>query len=59
MANVEPSLFDDIDEVAEERALQEAEAAYAAGRTISHEAMTAWLKSWGEPDELPPPRVGD
>ena len=30
-----------------------------AGRTISHEAVKAWLLSWGTPNELPPPKVGD
>jgi len=58
MANTETSIFDEIDEVAEERALEEAEAAYAAGRVISHEAMMRWLASWGGPEELPPPPVG-
>jgi predicted transcriptional regulator len=58
MAEPEPSIFDQIDEVAEERALEEAETAYAAGQVISHEAMTRWLESWGKPDELPPPPVG-
>jgi hypothetical protein len=24
-----------------------------------HEAMKAWLLSWGKADELPPPQVGD
>ena len=26
-----------------------------SGEFISHEAMEAWLRSWGTPDELPPP----
>ncbi|MGQ0483788.1 MAG: CopG family ribbon-helix-helix protein [Hyphomicrobiales bacterium] len=26
-----------------------------SGEYISHEAMAAWLESWGKPDELPPP----
>jgi predicted transcriptional regulator len=58
MSSVEPSVFDDIDDAVEERAMEEAEAAYAAGRVISHEAMTKWLASWGTPGELPPPTVG-
>jgi len=48
-----------IDEVAEERALQEAERAVAEGWVISHEAMRRWLLSWGTPDELPPPQCGE
>jgi predicted transcriptional regulator len=30
-------------------------AADARERTIEHEKMVAWLKSWGTDDELPPP----
>lgn len=26
-----------------------------SGEWISHERMSAWLLSWGKPDELPPP----
>jgi predicted transcriptional regulator len=55
MVNVEPSLFDEIDDAAEQRALEEAERAIAEGRTISHAAVRRWLLSWGTPDELPPP----
>lgn len=58
MAEAEPALFDDIDAMAEDRALEEAETAYAAGRVISHEAMIRWLASWGGAEELPPPPVG-
>lgn len=32
-------------------------AADASGEYISHEKMVAWLKSWGTPDELPPPEA--
>lgn len=59
MVTPEPSLFDEIDEEAEERALDEAEADIAAGRVISHEAMTRWLLSWGTANELPPPKCGE
>ncbi len=55
MADIDPSLFEDIDDAEEERALDEAEAAYAEGRVISHEAMMEWLASWGGPDEPPAP----
>ena len=58
MSHAEPSIFDDIDDAVEERAMEEAEADYAAGRVFSHEAMTKWLLSWGTPNELPPPTVG-
>lgn len=26
-----------------------------AGRVVEHEAVARWLRSWGTPDELPPP----
>ena len=27
-----------------------------AGRLVDHEAVAAWLESWGTQEELPPPR---
>jgi predicted transcriptional regulator len=48
-------LFEEIDEDAETRALDEAEADVAAGRVVPHDQVAEWLKSWGEPDELPCP----
>ena len=27
----------------------------AAGKTVPHEEVAAWLRSWGTPNELPPP----
>jgi len=59
MANVEPSLFDNIDDAAEQRALEEAERAIAEGRTIPHAVVRRWLLSWGTPDELLPPKCGE
>jgi predicted transcriptional regulator len=58
MSARELSLFD---ETAAEAEAADAEglADLEAGRVISHEAMKAWLLSWGTPDELPPPNVGD
>ena len=55
----EPALFAEIDPDAEAVADAEADADEAAGRTISHEAMKAWLLSWGTPNELPRPKIGD
>ena len=55
----ESSIFDGVDEAADEAAMTEGEADLAAGRVISHEAIKAWLLSWGTADELPPPEVGD
>ena len=52
-------LFEEIDEEAEAAADADAEADFDAGRIISHEAMMRWIKSWGTPDELPPPECGE
>ncbi|MDP1736442.1 MAG: CopG family transcriptional regulator [Caulobacter sp.] len=52
-------LFDEIDEAEEGRRIAEADADIAAGRVISHEAMMRWVRSWGTPDELPPPQCGE
>ena len=52
-------LFEEIDEAEAERRIAEADADIAAGRVISHEAMLRWIKSWGTPDELPPPQCGE
>ena len=55
----EPSIFDEVDDAADAAALAEGESDLAAGRVISHEAMKAWLLSWGTGDERPPPKAGD
>lgn len=55
----EPSIFDFEDEAAAKAAIQEGLADLRAGRVISHEAVKAWLLSWGTTDELPRPKVGD
>ncbi len=44
----------------EEQQLQQIEEGLAdieAGRTIPHEQVVAWLKSWGKRTEKPAPRV--
>jgi predicted transcriptional regulator len=56
---IEPSLFDEIDDAAEAAADARAEADIAAGRTISHEAVSRWLASWSEGKPTPPPQPGD
>jgi predicted transcriptional regulator len=55
----EPSLFDEVDIETEAAADARAEADLAEGRIISHEAMMAWLRSWGTLEESPPPQAGD
>lgn len=59
MGEPAPSLFDGADAEAEAAADARSEADIAAGRVISHAAMKRWLLSWGKPDELPPPEIGD
>ena len=55
MAAKTKTIFDEIDEDAEARAIAEAEADVAAGRVVRHEEVVKWLRSWGTPDELPCP----
>jgi RHH-type transcriptional regulator, rel operon repressor / antitoxin RelB len=35
--------------------IQEGLADFAAGRTVGHEKVSKWLKSWGKPSEGPAP----
>jgi predicted transcriptional regulator len=49
------TVFDDLDEEAEARAIAEAEADIVAGRVVSHADVVKWLQSWGMPNELPCP----
>jgi len=52
----EPSIFDEPDDAADERATAEGEADADAGRVIPHEEVAAWLETWGTPDFKPAPR---
>ena len=47
------------DVAADEAADTEALAEYEAKGGISHEAILAWVRSWGTEGELPPPNAGD
>ena len=49
------TIFDEIDQDAEARAIAEAEADAVAGLVVPHEEVVKWLRSWGTPDELPCP----
>jgi predicted transcriptional regulator len=51
--------FDASNAEAEAEAEARAEADVRAGRLISHSAVRRWLLSWGIPNSLPRPRVGD
>jgi predicted transcriptional regulator len=39
-------------------AMEEGVRAADEGRTAAHEDVAAWVKSWGSPEELPPPKCG-
>lgn len=39
-------------------AIEEGIAAADAGRMVGHEAVAEWVRSWGGPNELPPPKCG-
>jgi len=56
---IEPSLFDDIDDEVEAAADARAESDVAAGRLISHEAVSLWLASWAQGAPAPKPKPGD
>jgi predicted transcriptional regulator len=51
----EPSIFDHVDAEAEEAADAEGMADIAAGRVVPHAEVSAWLDTWGTPDEKPAP----
>jgi predicted transcriptional regulator len=57
----EPAIFEDENEsaAADEAAIAQGLADIEAGRVSSHGAVKRWLLSWGTPDELPPPKVGE
>jgi hypothetical protein len=51
-----PSIFDEPDDAADERAALQAEADADAGRVVPDDEVAAWLDSWGRPDVKPAPR---
>jgi len=51
----EPSIFDEIDDKAEAEADAEGLADIEAGRVVPHAEISAWLDTWGTPDEKPAP----
>jgi predicted transcriptional regulator len=55
MAKAEPSIFDEPDLEADERAWQEGLADIAAGRVVPNERVIEWLKTWGTSEPKPPP----
>lgn len=55
----EPGIFDEVDEAAIAAADARAMDDIKAGRFVSNEAVVRWLRSWGTPNELPPPKCGE
>ena len=53
------SIFDETDDAEESAADARAEADVAAGRVVSNEAVSRWLKSWGTTERLPRPKCGE
>jgi predicted transcriptional regulator len=51
----ESSLYDEVDQAAEDAADAEGLADADAGRLIPHEEVSAWLETWGTPDFKPAP----
>jgi len=55
MAKTLPQRLDS--EIDDATADAEALADLEAGRTVSHDKVKAWLRSWGKPDELRKPAI--
>jgi predicted transcriptional regulator len=49
------SIFDEIDEEIEARAIEEARADVAAGRVVPHERVREWLLRLAKGEKVPPP----
>jgi predicted transcriptional regulator len=49
------SLFDLVDDDAKQRAIEEARADIAAGRTVEHAVVVAWLERLAAGERVPPP----
>lgn len=56
MSKAEPSIFQIIDDEAEDLNAAEADADAAAGRVVPHEEVAKWLATWGTPQSGPPPK---
>jgi len=53
--NIERGIFEEEDEEAEAASIARARADVAAGRVVPHAEVVKWLKTWGTPEEGPPP----
>jgi predicted transcriptional regulator len=56
MAHPEQSIFDHRDEADDAARLAEAEADISAGRLIPNAEVMDWVRTWGTPEEGPPPK---
>ena len=54
---IDPTLCDALDD--EAAADARAEADVAAGRVVSHEAVSRWIKSWADGSPTAAPKSGD
>ena len=55
--NMERGVFDSEETPEQTAALDaKARASVAAGHVVSHEEVAKWLRTWGTPEEGPPPR---
>ena len=56
---IEQAVKDYVDlQAAHLAAIDEGIRAADAAQVVAHEDVVAWVKSWGEPDELPMPECG-
>jgi predicted transcriptional regulator len=53
--NAERPIFEDDDDEALAASDARGDADIAAGRFVPHEKVAAWLRTWGTPEEGPPP----
>jgi predicted transcriptional regulator len=55
--NIERGLFDNEETPEQAAALDaKARASIAAGNFVPHDEVAKWLRTWGTPEEGPPPR---
>ena len=53
----EPSIAEQPDDDADERATRDGEAAADAGKVVPHADVAKWLATWGTPAETPAPKT--
>lgn len=53
--DADPAIFETVDLNADEQAMREGESYADAGRLVPHDEVVRWLRTWGSPDDRPPP----